>query len=170
MAGLPGGALQPPSRSPQTRLWPAQASFGNQDKSVRAQRQGGRGSPSLQDLRKVRVESISFLILIKASSTIGPQLTERKRNHRYHRHSCVYVTPNLPARRHAVASDSGPGHLLCLPIWPLRPPSAFPQVSPCAQQHTHTLTQLRAPGLCSDAHTACTRPGSAAYRKGDAFR
>lgn len=30
--------------------------------------------PSLQDRRKVRVESISFLILIRASRTIGPHL------------------------------------------------------------------------------------------------
>lgn len=34
--------------------------------------------PSLQLRRKVRVGSISFLILIKASKTIGPHLKEGK--------------------------------------------------------------------------------------------
>lgn len=33
--------------------------------------------PSLQDLRKVSVESISFLILIRASSTMGPHLQQK---------------------------------------------------------------------------------------------
>lgn len=33
--------------------------------------------PSLQDLRKVSVESISFLILIRASSTMGPHLQHK---------------------------------------------------------------------------------------------
>ena len=36
-------------------------------------------SPSLQERRKVRVESISFLILIRASRTIGPQLYKEER-------------------------------------------------------------------------------------------
>ena len=31
--------------------------------------------PSRQERRKLKVESISFLILISASSTIGPQLS-----------------------------------------------------------------------------------------------
>lgn len=37
-----------------------------------------RYRPSLQERRKVRVESISFLILISASRTIGPQLQEQE--------------------------------------------------------------------------------------------
>lgn len=38
--------------------------------------------PSLQERRKVRVESISFFILIRASRTIGPQLYGEKEKHK----------------------------------------------------------------------------------------
>lgn len=50
---------------------------GGRLRTLHAAFRAGISLPSLQDLRKVSVESTSFLILIRASSTMGPHLEQK---------------------------------------------------------------------------------------------